>query len=144
VAAQQEVREFLCVLREPLEVSESRLPPLGAPRAQGRRDHRLEEAALPVGRGAEGAQVPRPDAEARERLACRGDVGLALRVEALPALAARPEHPELRELAGAIGRAPGAVAELLEIELLPPRVDDAAAPPALLACARLELLPDHP
>src|SRR5690242_1776457 len=49
VAAQQQVRELLGALREPLEVTESFLATLGVPRAQGGRDHRLEQPALAVG-----------------------------------------------------------------------------------------------
>src|SRR5512142_1813325 len=59
VAAQQQVRKLLGALREALEVTERFLPPLGVTRAQGRRDHRLEQAGLAVDGGAERAQVAR-------------------------------------------------------------------------------------
>src|SRR6185437_2350700 len=68
---------------------------------------------------------------------------LALGVELLSVLDAGFEQPELLELARAVERDSRAVAELHEIELLLPHVDHAAPPPALLARARLELLPDH-
>jgi len=104
VAPEEKVGELLGVLREPLEVTESCLPPLRVPRAQGRCDHRFEQAALAVGRGAEGAQVPRVDPEAREHLARGGDVRLALCVDPLPFVETRLEQPELLELARASGQ----------------------------------------
>src|SRR5207244_4206976 len=143
VAPQQQVRQLLRALREPLQVAERGLAALRAPRAQGWAEHRLEQAALAVGRGTEGAQVPRLDPEARERLAGRGDFRVALGVDPLPVLDARLQQPELLELAGSIGGDAGAVAELLQVELLLPRVDHAAAPATLLAGTGFELLPDH-
>src|SRR4051812_914686 len=143
VAPQQQVRQLLRALREPLQVAERGLATLGAPRAQGGAEHRLEQAALAVGRGAEGAQVPRFDPEARERLAGRRDLRVALGVDPLPILDARLEQPELLELAGSIGGDAGAVAKLRQVELLLPRVDHAAAPATLLAGTGFELLPDH-
>src|SRR5262249_25363837 len=93
VAPQQQIRQLLSALREPLEIAERGLR---APRARGAKggpDHRLEQAALAVGRGAEGSQVPRRDPEACERLARRRDVGVALGVDPLPVCDARLEQP---------------------------------------------------
>ena len=109
------------------------MPPLPAARAKRRRDHGLEQAALAVGRGAEGAQVPRSDPEARERVARRRDVRLALGIESLAVLQTRLEQPELFQLASTVGRDACAVAELREIELLLPISDDAAPPAPLRA-----------
>src|SRR5256714_639836 len=86
VAAQEKVGELLSALREALEVAEGRLPPLHVARPERRCDHRIEEAALTIGRRAEGTQVARIDSEAGERLARCGDVRLALGVEPLPVL----------------------------------------------------------
>src|SRR4029077_10023922 len=58
VAPQQQVGQLLGALREPLQVAERSLTALRAPRAQGGADHRLEQAALAVGRCTEGAKVP--------------------------------------------------------------------------------------
>ena len=104
---------------------------------------RLEKAALAVGGGTEGAQVPRCDPETGERFARGGDVGLAFGVEPLAVLDSRLEQPELLELSRAVERDAGALAELVESELLLPRVDDAAAPSPLRAGACVELLADH-
>src|SRR5262249_2989561 len=125
VAAQQQVGELLGALREPLEVTESLLPALGVPRAQGRRDHRLEQAALAVGCGTEGAEVARVDPELRKRFAGGGDVSLALRVDPLAFVDTRFEQTELLEPACLLDRDSRSVAELLEVELLLPGLDDA-------------------
>ena len=55
VAAKQQVGQLLGALGEALEVRQGRLPPLLVSRTQGRCDRRLDESALAVGRGAEGA-----------------------------------------------------------------------------------------
>src|SRR6266700_2158242 len=112
VTPQQQVRQLLRALCEPLQVTERGLPAFGAPRTQGRPDHRFEQAALAVGCRAKGAQVSRSDSEARERLARSRDVRLALGVDPLSALHARREQSELLELAGAPGGDAGAVAKL--------------------------------
>ena len=91
VAAQEQVRELFGALREPLEIAERFLPALGVSRAQGRRDHRLEQAAFSVGCRAEGAQVARVDPEPREGLAGRGNIRLALGVDPLALVDTRLE-----------------------------------------------------
>src|SRR5690242_15439464 len=122
IAAQQQVRELFGALREPLEVTDSFLAALGVPRAQRRCDHGLEQAALAVGCRAEGAQVARVDPEPREGFAGGGDVRLALRVDSLALLGPRFEQTELLEPASLLDRDPRPVAELLEVELLLPRL----------------------
>src|SRR5579884_11777 len=142
VAPQKQVCELLRVLRESLQVRDGGLPSLGAARAQGGCDHGFEEAALPIGRGAERPQVPGADPEARERLAGRRELRLTLGVESLPVLDPRLEQPEFLEFARTVDVDACALAELLEIELLLSLVDHAAAPTPVLAGARFELLPD--
>jgi hypothetical protein len=71
------------------------------------------------------------------------DLGLAFGVDALAVLDTRLEQSEVLQLPSAFGGDAGAVAELLEVELLLPHADDTAPPAALLAGARRELLPDH-
>src|SRR5580765_2512515 len=111
VAAKEQVGELLGALGEALEVGQSRLPPLLVPRAQGRRDHRLDEPALAVGRCAEGAQVAGVDPELGERLACRRDLGLALGVNTLAVLDPRLEQSEVLQLTSAVGGDAGTVAQ---------------------------------
>ena len=102
VAPEEQLGELLRRLPERLEVVDPGAAALRVPRAERRRDERLEQPRLAVGRRAERAQVPRRDAVARQRLARGGDVGVRLRVDALAALDARLEQPELLQLAGAL------------------------------------------
>src|SRR5215471_21069601 len=95
VAPEEQVGEILGALREPLQVTERRLPSFRVPRPQCRPDHCLEQIALPVGGRTERAQVTGVDPEAPERLAGSCDVGIALDIDALPLLHPGLEQPEL-------------------------------------------------
>src|SRR5262249_11935429 len=107
-----------------------------------RRDERVEQPRLAVGSRAEGAQMPRRDPVARERLARDRDVDVDVRVAALAALGARLEQAEVLELAGARRLDAGALAQLVQVEALVGLADRAALAP-LLARAGGELLADH-
>ena len=104
VADEEEVRELLGDARERLEVVERVLPALGVARAQSRCDELLDECCLAPRARQERPEMPRVDAEPSEPRACGGDVGLALAVEALAALRARDDEPELLELAHDVRR----------------------------------------
>jgi hypothetical protein len=112
VAAEEQVRKLLGALREVLQIAEGRLPPLCIPRPQRGRDHCLEQPTLAIGGRAEGAEVACADSESRERLARRGDVRVALGVDAMPFLDPRLEQSEVLELSRPIGRDASALAEL--------------------------------
>ena len=75
-----------------------RAPPAGARGSApaGRRDHLLEQRGLAFGRGAERAQVPRRQPEARQLGARRGDVGVAFRVAPRPRPARAARSPRAR------------------------------------------------
>ena len=79
---------------------------LRVPRAQRRRDERLEQPRLAVGRRAERPQVARRDPEARQPPARVRDLDVRLAVEPLAALDARREQAEVLELARELGRIP--------------------------------------
>src|SRR5581483_2443169 len=142
-AGEEELRELGRALAHRLEVLQTGAAALGRPRAERGRDERLEQAGLAVGRRAERAQVARRDPEARERLARLGDLGVRVGVDALPALDAWLEQPEVLELARPGRLDPRAGAELLEVEPRLRLAERRPPPPALAACARGELLADH-
>ena len=82
-AREEELGQLLRGLGERLQVLDPGPAPFRVPRAERRRDDRLEQRRLAVGRGAERAQVARRDPEARERVAGDRDVDVRLRVDAL-------------------------------------------------------------
>ena len=147
VAPEEELRELLRELGERLQVLEPGLAALGVARAERRRDELLEQRRLPVGGGAERAQVAGVDAEAREPPARRGDLRVALAVEALAALEPRLQQPELlelaREVAGRCRRGRRARRARARPRSSP---SPACAPPrrARRRRRRRELLADHP
>jgi hypothetical protein len=55
ITPEKQQRELLRDLREGLQLLDGSIAALGVPRAQGRRDHLLEQAGLAVGRRAERA-----------------------------------------------------------------------------------------
>ena len=103
-------------LCERLQVPQSCRTALGVAGAKRRRDELLEQRGLTIGRGAEGAQVPRRDAVARELRTRRGDVGVCLRIALVVARPRRREQPELLQLLREVGRDAGAVTELVEVD----------------------------
>src|SRR5207253_705041 len=83
------LRQLLRELAERLQVARPLLPPFGIARAESRRDRSVEQPRLAVDGRAEGAQMPRRDAEAGEAAADRGDLGVALAVQPLAGVDAR-------------------------------------------------------
>src|SRR5206468_10650643 len=110
VAPEEELGQLVRRLAHRLEILDAGAAPLGVARAQRGRDHGVQQPGLPVGRGAERAQVPRRDAVARQRLARCRDVGVVLGVDALPALDPRLEEAEFLQLARAARIDAGALA----------------------------------
>ena len=102
---------------ERLEVVERRAAPLEVARAQARRDELLEQRRLAPRGGAEGAQVPGVEPVAREAAAGGRDVDVALAVDALAGLDPRRDEVVLLEPPCEVGRDPGALAELAEVDL---------------------------
>src|SRR5204862_7955262 len=129
-----------------LELLDAAFTPLGVTRAQRRREQLVQQAGLAVGRGAEGAQVPRRDPVAGELRARDRDVDVSRLVELLAALAARMEQPVLLQVARKLGRDRGPLAQLREVQLVV-RLGQAGRPlaAALLPRSRRrgQLLPDH-
>src|SRR6266545_4519562 len=126
-APEETLRELLRQPGEGLEVLHPLPAPLGVARAECRRDDRLEQAILPVGRGAEGAEVPRRDPEAREAAADGRDVGVGLGVEALAARDARLQEAVFLELPRQARVDLGLLAERAEVELVLLLVEAACA-----------------
>ena len=87
--------------------------------------------------------MARSDPVARERVTRDGDVDVGLGVETLPTLDARLEQAEVLELARAGGLDSGAVAERFQVEPFLGLTECSAPPPAFLARAGCEFLPDH-
>src|SRR5256714_4321110 len=145
VAREEKLRKLVRRLGQRLEVFDPGTAALGVPRAERGRDERLEQPRLTVGGRAEGAQVTRSDSEAGERLARLRDVGVGLRVDALPALDPGLEQAVLLELPRARRGDARALAEAFEIDavlVLAERRGAALAP--LLPRPGGELLADHP
>src|SRR4051794_4620890 len=146
VTPEQELRQLLRQLGEVLELLDPRLPALGVPRPQRRRDDLLEQRRLAVGAVPERAQVPRRDPITRELGAGGGHVGVRGAVELAVALLPRLEQAELLQLLRELGRDPGALAELAEAELLLLARERGRLPPAarLGGGGRGQLLADPP
>ena len=146
IAPEEQLRELLGQLGQGLQLLDGRLPALRVARAERGRHELLEQPGLSVGGGAEGAQMPCRDAEARELRTGDRDVHVAGRVQLLAPYSPRLEQPVLLELARELGRDRSALAELPEVELVV-LVGQPDRPPAaaLLARARRrrKLLADH-
>src|SRR6266487_996894 len=94
VAPEQQLRELLRELGKGLELLDAGLPALGIARAQRRRHELVQQSGLPVGGGAEAAQVARRDPVARELGAGDRDLDVARLVELVAPLAPRLQEPE--------------------------------------------------
>src|SRR3954454_16804301 len=143
--------------RQAFQALQRLFAPLGVARAQRRSQQRFQQVRLAVGRGAEDAQVPRPDPHPRELVGGTDDLAVGLVVDGLALAFLRLHDSVVLELADQLLAGAGLLDDLLQRQVGARGVDEDRPPHAPrggLALAAVaaedevaaggELLADHP
>src|SRR6266540_2088457 len=143
IAPEEQLRKLLRELRQTLQVLHPRRATFGIARAQRRSDELVEQRRLPVCGGAERAEMAGIDAESLQLHAGGRNVRVGVSVQLLSALGARDQQSEVLELLRELRRRAGALAQLVEVDLVLGQGEPGRTPAlAILAVRRRQLLPD--
>src|SRR5918999_706722 len=142
---EEHLSQLLGDLGQRLQVVEGGLTAIRVARTESRGQQLLEQACLPVGGGAEGAQVSRVDPIGGQLHAGGRDVGIADPVALLTAVRAWRDEAVLLQLSQQGRRGAGARAELACVDFFlgPDETRRPAAPLPLPRSRCGQLLPDH-